>query len=352
MKAAVLYSPRDLRIEQIPEPRITADELLVRVTACGFCGSDVDYYFGTTPLLTATGGGPLVLGHELAGRIVEVGDLARDYGLAVGDRVAINPVQSCGACDRCRGGTPHFCPSIKTLGVSIHGGFAEYAKTKYWHAYRLPASLTDEEGAFVEMLASAVNAVKKAEISPGMYTVVYGPGPVGLALVQLAKRAGSRVAVVGTRDYRLELAAELGAEHVFNTREKSSPFYTSDVTRQIRETNDGQLADRVLVATGSPPAHSDALEVSGYGAVLVYMGLAAPDDRVEVPLLTSLYHDKTIRFSWQYPNRWPETIKTLEDRQIATDKIITHRVTLDEIAPSIERVLEREDHVLKTIILP
>jgi threonine dehydrogenase-like Zn-dependent dehydrogenase len=202
------------------------------------------------------------------------------------------------------------------------------------------------------MLASAVNAVKKAEISPGMNTIIYGPGPVGLALVQLAQQAGSRVAVVGTRDYRLELAAELGAEHVFNTRDKSSPFYSPNVAHQIREANDGQLADRVLVATGSPAAHSEALDVSGNGSVVVYMGLAAPDDRVEVPLLANLYQDKTIRFSWQYPNRWPETIKTLENRQIATDRIITHRATLDEIAHSIERVLEREDHVLKTTVLP
>jgi L-iditol 2-dehydrogenase len=350
MKAAVLYGPTDLRVEELPEPTISADELLIRVTACGFCGSDVDYYFGTTPLLTTSGKGPLVLGHELAGEVLEAGDVAQEHGYVPGDRVAVNPIQSCNACDQCRAGRPQFCPFITTLGVSVDGGFAELTKTKYWHAYRLPPGLSDEEGAFVEMLASAVNAVRKAEIDPGTYAVIYGPGPVGLAMVQLAQQQGAQVAVVGTRDYRLELASELGAADVFNIQDPSSPYYTRELANEIRERNNGNLSDRVLVATGSIQAHSQALEISGGGSVVVFMGLTGPEDRVEVPLLANLYQDKTIRFSWQYPYRWPETIRTLERRRIATDKLITHRVTLDGIAEAIERVLAREDHVIKTTV--
>ena len=215
MKAAVFYEPNDLRLEDVSEPDIAEDEVLVEVAACGFCGSDVEYYYGKSPVGTADGKGPLVLGHEFAGQIVGLGKLAASYGLAEGDRVAVNPIQSCNACMSCRAGKPQFCANLSVLGVTTNGGFATFAKTKAAHAYKLPDSLTDEQGAFVEMLSAAVNAVRKADVQPGDFVVVYGPGPVGLSMVQLLKNEGARVAVVGTRDYRLNLAKELGADFTF-----------------------------------------------------------------------------------------------------------------------------------------
>src|SRR4051794_40777314 len=190
MKAAVFYEPNDLRVEDVSEPDIADDEVLVEVAACGFCGSDVEYYYGKSPVGTSDGKGPLVLGHEFSGRIAGLGKLAGSYGLAEGDRVAVNPIQSCNACMSCRAGKPQFCANLSVLGVTTNGGFATYAKTKAAHAYKLPDSLTDEQGAFVEMLAAAVNAVRKAEVQPGDFVVVYGPGPVGLSMVQLLKNEG------------------------------------------------------------------------------------------------------------------------------------------------------------------
>jgi L-iditol 2-dehydrogenase len=104
MKAAVFYEPNDLRVEDVPEPEIADDEVLVEVAACGFCGSDVEYYYGKSPVGTADGKGPIVLGHEFAGRVAQLGKLAGAYGLAEGDRVAVNPIQSCNACMACRAG--------------------------------------------------------------------------------------------------------------------------------------------------------------------------------------------------------------------------------------------------------
>ena len=352
MKAAVFYETEDIRLEDVSEPEAGPDEVLIRVLACGFCGSDIEYYYGRSPLGTPDGKGPLVLGHEVCGQVVQAGALAERYGLAEGDRVAVNPVQSCNACNMCRAGKLQFCQNLTVLGVTMNGGFAEFAKTKIAHAYKLPDSLTDEQGAFVEMLSSAVYSVQRAEIEPENFAVVYGPGPVGLSMVQLLKNEGARVAIIGTRDYRLEIARSVGADYIWNDTDEASPYYVSDVAKAIQDVNNGALADRVLVATASVPANQQAIEISGPGSTVILMGLAGPEDAISVPLLSNLYMDKTIRFSLLYPLQWPKTIRILEDNKIDTGKIITHSATLDGIAPAIERVLNRDDSVIKTVIKP
>ena len=215
----------------------------------------------------------------------------------------------------------------------MNGGFAEYVKSKIAHAYKLPDSLTDEQGAFVEMLSSAVYSVQRAEIEPENFAVVYGPGPVGLSMVQLLKNEGARVALVGTRDYRLEtrqgarrrLRLERLRRVLAATTSRTSP-------KAIKDANDGALADRVLVATASVKANQQAIEISGPGSTVVLMGLAGPEDAISVPLLSNLYQDKTIRFSLLYPLQWPKTIRILADKKIDTSKIITHSASLDGIA--------------------
>ena len=202
------------------------------------------------------------------------------------------------------------------------------------------------------MLSSAVYAVKRAEIEPENFAVVWGPGPVGLSMVQLLKNEGARVAIVGTRDYRLDLARSVGADHAWNVKDASSPFYTEDLAKAIQEANGGALADRALVATASVEANQAAVDLTGPGSVVILMGLAGPSDAVSVPLLSNLYLDKTIRFSLLYPLQWPTTIRLLEDAKVDTSKIITHSADLEGIAPAIQRVLEREDEVIKTVIKP
>ena len=194
--------------------------------------------------------------------------------------------------------------------------------------------------------------MQRAEIEPENFAVVYGPGPVGLSMVQLLKNEGARVALIGTRDYRLELGKTVGADFVWNTSDESSPHYVADVAEAIQGENGGALADRVLVGTASVEANQKAIEISGNASVVVLMGLAGPDDAVTIPLLSNLYQDKTIRFSLLYPLQWPKTIRILEDAKVDTGKIITHSATLEEIAPAIERVLNRDDAVIKTVIKP
>jgi threonine dehydrogenase-like Zn-dependent dehydrogenase len=349
MRAAVFYDVKDIRLEDVPEPQIGDEDVLVEVTACGICGSDLEYYMGRSPVGTADGKGPLILGHEFAGRVVARGKDAQ--GVQEGDRVAVNPIQSSSSGDFSRSGNPHFDLSV-VLGVTTNGAFAKYVRTKAEHAYKLPDSMSDEQGAFVEMLAASLNAVEKARIRLGDLVVIYGPGPVGLSMVQLAKASGGRVVIVGTRDYRLELAKGMGAEQAFNIADSSSPYYTTDLASSIRKVNAGELAERAIVATASEDATQGALDVTGNGSTIVYMGLAGPNDVVKLPMLSSLAMDKTIRFSWLYPNQWPNTIRLLREGVVDTSEIITHSIELDRIDEGIRQVVARDDGVIKIIVKP
>jgi len=160
------------------------------------------------------------------------------------------------------------------------------------------------------------------------------------------------VALVGTRDYRLGVGKSLGADYVWNTRDDSSPYWTPDLAQAIQEVNGGRLADRALVATANVDANQQAIEITGQGSTVVLMGLAGPNDAVSLSLLSNLTQDKTIRFSWLYPLQWPTTIRLLDAQKIDTGPIITHTASLDGIGAAIERVLEREDEVVKTVITP
>lgn len=343
MKAAVFYEAEDIRLEDIPEPELAPTDVLVEIDAVGICGSDVEYYYGRSPVGTATGKGPLVLGHEFAGRVAELGSAVPDGALAVGDRVAVNPIQSCGRCDGCRSGRPQFCANLSVLGVTTNGGFAERARTNVAHAYKLPDSLSDEQGAFVEMLAAGVNAVDKADIQPGEVVLISGPGPVGLSMVQLAKHKGAQVVLSGTRDQRLEVGRSLGADLVVNTASGA------DLAEAMTDAF-GQLADRVIVATSSLAANEGAFTLSAPGATIVFMAVTGPRDTVAVPMLDSLIADRTIRFSLWYPNQWPRTIKLLEQGVVKTDQILTTQAPLDDISGAIGRQVAREGGAIKTVV--
>jgi L-iditol 2-dehydrogenase len=349
MRAAVFHAVEDIRIEDVDDPTPGVDDAIIEVKACGICGSDLEYYTGRSPLGTPDGGGPLILGHEFAGTVVGLGSGVTT--LKEGDRVAVNPIQSNAGSDVSRSGQPNFDLGT-VLGVSTNGAFAQFVRTRAEHAYVLPEELSYEQGAFVEMLAASLHAVERADIAFGDAVVIYGPGPVGLSMVELAAARGAMVIVVGTRDYRLDIATALGAHHVLNPADSGSPHHVADVVEAVRELTSGTMAQRVIVATSVPQATAEALQVTGNGATIVYMGLAGPEDTVALPLLESLTQEKTIRFSWLYPNQWPKTLRTMQAGIVDVDPLITHETALADINAGIGQVSRREDGVIKMMVKP
>lgn len=354
MKAWIFYEPLKMEFKEVDIPQLGPDEVLVRIKACGICGSDIAYYWGYSSLETKTGKGPLVLGHEFSGEVVELGELPARLGLfKKGDRVTIDPVQYCNACEVCKKGWVNLCENKTVLGVSVDGGFAEYMKTKYTSMFKLPDSVTYEQGAFTEPLADAMYAVQNLEVGLGDFCVIIGPGPIGLAQAQLVKSAGAgAVAVIGTRDYRLEIARKNGADYVFNISEKKSKFYVPDIVKKIGELTGGKMADRVLVATGNPESMELPFQISGRRSNIVFFGLPGDKDVVRVPALQTILWDKKIKFSWLAPLTWPKAINAIATKLIDVDALVTHKVPLKELIPALEQVKTRKDNPLKVLVIP
>jgi L-iditol 2-dehydrogenase len=352
MKAQVFYEKEKMSLEERPVPEISDIEVLVKVRQVGICGSDVSYYFGQSPVGTASGKGPIVLGHEFTGEVVKVGKVpASAHLFKEGDRVVVNPVQQCNACYACARGQTHMCNNLRVLGVSVDGGFADYCASGYTGLFKLPDNVSFEQGAFIEPLACAVNGMNKLDIEPGQFVTVFGPGPIGLMMVQMAKSMGAgKVALIGTRDFRLTPALKMGADYIFNTKEKGSKYYTADLKKALADVTDGRLAERSIVPTGSAAAFEQAIETTGNCAILVHFGLPDTGDVLKIPALSFHTMDKQIRSSWLAPMVWPQTIRMVSEGLVKLDALVSHTYPLAETAQAIRKLRDRVDEPLKVQI--
>jgi len=342
MRAQVFYKPGDMRLETVDIPAVGAHQVLVRVRACGICGSDVAYYSGKSPLDTPGGVGPLILGHEFAGVVAEVGEIPAALGLfAPGERVLIHPVQNCNACPECARTRVHLCRNLRVSGVSVYGAFAEYAVVNYTHLHKIPEGVSFEEAALCEPLACACYGVKKLDVQAGDFVAIFGPGAIGLMMTRLIRARGAgAIAMIGTNDYALGKARALGADLVLNTRSPDSPFYSPDAARAV-EAAFGALCDRVIVPTAAEEALQGALQVSGKGSTIVYFGLPGPDAVLKVPLLETLTMDKSILVSWLAPFTWDAALKALRDRVVDAASLVTHRFPLEALREGIALMSDR-----------
>jgi len=352
MKAQVFYEPLKMQLEEIDIPAVADDQVLVRVKACGVCGSDVAYYYGDSPLETSDGKGPLVLGHEFSAEVVEVGALPTKLGLfKPGDRVVVDPVQYCNACEICKRGYVNLCEKKTVLGVSVNGGFAEYCVSHYTGLHKLPDNVPYDQGALAEPLADAIYALQKANVALGDFVVVIGPGAIGLMMVQLLKSSGAgKVALVGTRDYRLEVGKQMGADIIINTKDKASPYYVDDLKKKIGELTDEKYANVVMTPTGAVPAMESAFEISGRRARIVFFGLPGANDFIKIPALDTIFWDKTIKFSWLAPLTWPTAMQALGNNLVDVAPLITHSIKLDNLVQGIKDVKSRADDVMKAVV--
>jgi threonine dehydrogenase-like Zn-dependent dehydrogenase len=354
MKAQVFYQSEKMEMEEIPVPRVSDIDILVKVKNCGICGSDISYYYGLSPVGTPTGKGPIVLGHEFTGEVAEVGAVTKSLNLfKPGDRVVVNPVQNCNACYACASGHTNMCTNLFVVGVTGNGAFAEYCISRYTGLFKLPDTVSYAAGAFTEPFACAVYGVKKLAIEPGQFVAIFGPGTMGLMMVQLCKSVGAgKIALIGTRDYRLEEGRKWGADYVLNTKEPKSPHYVKDLKAAIADLTHGALADRAIVPTSSNEAFEQAIDITGNAAILVHFGLPNTGDVIRVPALSTHTMDKEIRFSWLAPMVWPTAIRAIAEGLVKTESLITSSVPLAKTGEAIRALKEREDDPLKVQVTP
>lgn len=352
MKAQVFYEANKMQLEEVDIPQIKDSEVLIKVKSCGICGSDISYYYGQSPLDTDNGKGPLVLGHEFSGDIVEIGDEVKRLGLfKLGDRVTCNPVQPCNSCVHCKKGKFNLCKQSRVLGVSVDGAFAEYVKADYTNVLKLGESVPYEYGALTEPLACAATGIIDLGIEMGDTVAIVGPGAIGLMMVQLAKACGAgRVVLIGIFDYPLQMGIKCGADVVLNSADNNSPYYCEDVPAKIAELTDGIKAQKVIVPTSAMPALQSAMDISAEGATIMYFGLPGEKDLLQVPVLDTLKSGKTIKFSWLTGQIWPNVIHALDTGMVDLSLLITHRFSLEDAVQGIQFMRLSSDDKIKGVI--
>ena len=332
MRAAVLHAPGEIRIEQRERPVPGPREVLVQIAAVGVCGSDVHYYeHGRIgPFVVEA---PLVLGHEAAGRVVELGELAS--GHAVGDRVALEPGVPCGRCRECRAGAYNLCADVRFFATPpVDGAFAEYVTIHEDFAFALPDSLSDEEGALMEPLSVGVWACRKAGVSAGDRVLITGAGPIGLLAMQCALAFGAtEVTVSDVNEHRLELATRTGATRVVRAGEALA-----------------LEADALIECSGHPAAVAGgirALRPAGT-AVLVGMG---PEEDGTLPLSLIQGRELWITGTFRYANTYPAAIALTVSGKVDLRAIITGHFGLED-ADAALRAGREDPASVKPIVVP
>jgi len=339
MRVAMYYNNRDVRVEELPKPSIGPKELLVRVVASGICGSDVLEWYRLKKA-------PLVLGHEIAGEIVEVGADVKKY--KVGQRVFVAHHVPCNQCRYCRSGDHTVCVTLHTTNF-FPGGFSEYIRVPELNVDRgvfvLPPEISFDMGTLIEPLACVVRGERMAGIKPDQSVLILGAGVSGILHLLISRRQGAgRIIITDINKKRLELARHLGADIVIDAKE--------DLPKRLRKENQGRLADLVIVCTGATSAFKQSLEcVERAGSILCF---AATTPGVTLGLPVNDFWRQSIKIMHSYgasPSDCAEALEILRTREMPVDQIITHRLGMKETGRGFKLVAEAKD-CLKVIINP
>jgi L-iditol 2-dehydrogenase len=340
MRVAMYYSNEDIRLEKMSRPKLSAGELLLRVEASGICGSDVMYWYRKHKV-------PLVLGHEIAGEIVEVAREVKKY--KKGQRITASHHVPCSECHFCLNGHPTVCETLRNTNF-YPGGFAEFVKLPRINVekgvYIIPKNVSYEEATFTEPLACVLRSQRLALMKPGKTVLVIGSGISGLLHIQMAKlNKAAKIIATDIIDYRIKAAKKFGADLAVNAEEFSSKY--------LRRINNGNLADLVILCTGAKNAMKQALEsVERGGAILFF---AAPDKDIRLSFdVNKLFWRNEIMLLSSYaasPEEHLEALKLISLGRLNIRNMITHRLKLADTQKGFRLVREAKKSI-KIIIEP
>jgi L-iditol 2-dehydrogenase len=336
MKVAKWYNNQDIRIEEVPTPSPGPDEMLVKVMACGICGSDIVEWYRLPRA-------PLVPGHEIGAEVVEVGQAVRDFN--PGDRIFVAPKAPCMQCDYCKNGHYPVCTRIKER---LPGGLAEYVRvpnTLIEHGtYRVPDTISYEQSTFIEPLACVVRAQRLAGgVQQGQTVMVFGCGMSGLLHIKLAKAKNCQVIATDLNAGRLELAARLGADITIDA--------AGNVAGRLTDAND-KKADVVILSTSAMSAVDQAWKCVDKGGVIVFFAVPGPDRQISIPL--NDFWTKEIKILTSYycgPPDIVDAIDLIESGSVSVDDLVTHRLPLKDVSRGFQLVLDGTESI-KVIINP
>jgi L-iditol 2-dehydrogenase len=342
MKALVLEAYNELVYEDVPEPTIAADEVIIEVKACGICGSDVHGMDGSTGRRIP----PIIMGHEAAGVIRETGPAVK--GWQPGERVTFDSTIYCGECYYCRAGQVNLCDNRRVLGVSPgtyrqHGAFADYVAVPERVLYRLPDSVSFTQAAMLEPLSVAFHAASLPKIRLGDSAVVVGAGMIGLLVIRALRLAGcGQIVAVDLDAGRLDAAKQFGADAGLISGE--------DTAQKIQAMTDGRGADLGFEVVGITAAIQTALASVRKGGSLTLVGNLSPT--IELPLQSAVTRQITLHGSCASSGEYPACIEMLARGAVDVSPLISAVVPLRDAAGWFDRLHRREPGLMKVIVEP
>jgi L-iditol 2-dehydrogenase len=343
MQALQLTDYRKLELVSMDRPTLGPNDVLVRVAACGICGSDVHGYDGSSGRRIP----PIVMGHEAAGTVVEVGNGVERA--RVGDRVTFDSTISCGNCDACRTGQVNLCTNRRVLGVSCdeyrhHGAFAEFVAVPQHILYPLPPQLAFEHAALIEPVSIALHAVDLLKINRGETAVVVGSGMIGLLVIQALRVAGcNEVIAIDIDAGRLQLASELGATETINSNH-------ADPVATVVERTNGRGADVSMEVVGNGAALNTAIRSVARGGRVALVGNISPE--VPLPLQIVVSRELTLLGSCASAGEYPRAIELVASGQIRVGPLISALAPLSEGPQWFDRLYAREPGLMKVVLQP
>lgn len=343
MTAAVLNKPFDMEIKQIAIPTPKADEVLIKVYCIGVCGSDVHYYeHGKIGRYVVEQ--PIILGHELAGDIVQVGEQVTNVN--VGDRVAVEPGVTCGRCEYCKGGRYNLCPDVVFMATPpVDGAWAEYVTIRSDFVFKLPDTMSYEEGALLEPLSVGLHAMNRAGVTPADKLLVTGLGPIGLLAVQAARIFGVKeIYASDVVPFRQQLALDMGVTAVLNPA-------TTDVRSKLEELTGGAGVDVVIETSGNAGAIASSIPTVKRGGRIVFVGMPVAD-QIPVDINSLIDAELNVYGLFRYANTYPGAIAALGGGDYPIEKVITHKFNLEQTKEAIEVARTQKDTSIKVMIYP
>ncbi|MBU2703382.1 2-desacetyl-2-hydroxyethyl bacteriochlorophyllide A dehydrogenase [Sporomusaceae bacterium BoRhaA] len=335
MKAVSLNSPLKIGMRSVPmAERRNANEVLIKVRALGICGSDIGAFRGSNPLVSY----PRILGHEIGGEVLEVGESAS--GIAVGNKVVVEPYLPCRECYSCSMGRTNCCEQLKVLGVHIDGGMAEYFSHPVEWVHRVPDEMEWKQVAMIEPLTIALHANHQAKVKTREHVLIIGAGTIGLLAAQVAQVYGAIPIVMDIEKERLKLARAIGMPYTLQPGE-------GNVIEQVQEITHGRMAEAVIEASGAKSAIYSIFDYVSYAGRIVLVGWP----KGETPLATAVITKKelTVAGSRNSVGEFAEATQLIQSKQVQLEPLISRVVTLEGIPDAVESIASHPDKFMKVV---
>ncbi|GHV45557.1 alcohol dehydrogenase [Synergistales bacterium] len=349
MKALVMRAPKVYGVEQVDVPSPAPGEVLVKIKAVAICGSDPKLFRGDYVSIGWPSVWPFIPGHEFAGEVVELGKDVTAF--QVGDRVAGEAHCGCGTCPNCKQGMYNLCLNYGDIasghrhyGFLAAGAYAEYSVYNTKAIAKMPDNVSFDEGSMVDTAGTSLQSVRLAGITVGGYSLIIGPGPIGMMVMQIAKAKGARTIVVGRRE-RLQMAKELGADIIINYEEHK------DIVAEVKRITGGFGADEAFECAGNDDAMCQCIRSVKKGGRVAFVSLPAVDEHT-IPVKTMVMNQIALFGSRANPNCSETVLNLMSQGHLNAKKMVTHVFPLEEIEKAVDVFVNRRDGAMKVVLHP